>query len=195
VQTLDSAEQLHQLGAGAADILCSLLHINRPACYNEVLARFLSNLGFAPDASSITVTQARDTWHFEDAWTPDRPSPVQLHPSLEAQLAHLCLLFPFQGANPDPTVAGDVDDPTTFHLLTSLLTTLTKADYSAAPRAGLAFLQTIRNIDFRSALISPLQGPGNPFAAAAAATRNALLRLMLAQLEKTLERIFPDAPR
>jgi hypothetical protein len=198
----EPAEQLHLLGAGVADILCSLLHINRPVRYDEVLTGFLSNLGSAPDASSITVTQAPEPWYFQDPWTPDPPSPVQLHPALEAQLAHLCLLLPFPGTDRHPIAAAtDNEDTnlTTFHLLTKLLTTLTKEDHSASPRAGLAFLQTLRSIsiDCNTALLSPntpsSQGQGNP--SAAAATRAALLRLMLAELCRVLERTFPDVPK
>ncbi|KAK4034786.1 hypothetical protein C8A01DRAFT_38775 [Parachaetomium inaequale] len=60
-QPQDPAQQLYQLGAGAADVLGKLFNIDRRIPHYNVLASFLTNLGAAPEASSIAVTPATVT--------------------------------------------------------------------------------------------------------------------------------------
>jgi hypothetical protein len=192
----DPAQHLYQLGAGAADILGKLFHIDRPALCNDVLASFLMRLGAAPEASAINVTQASGYWSFQDPWTPDSTPPPTLHPTLEEQFAHLCLLFPFSS----PGMATQSEDhPARFHLLTALLTALIKVDYSASPRAGLAFLQTMSALD-KSHNHSHSHRQNHLQLTTATTTpkltpRTALLSLLLCELCRTLEASFPDAPK
>ncbi|KAK4098125.1 hypothetical protein N658DRAFT_568918 [Parathielavia hyrcaniae] len=186
-QPPDVVQRIHRLGAGAADLLGKLLQINRSVPYNDVLASFLGHLGAAPEAPSIPVTQPTGCWQFDDPWTPDRhgPQPATIHPTLEAQFAHLCLLFPFPATTkPRPDSSNiDDDDIPTFHILTSLLTSLTRADYSTSPRAGWAFLQTITTTTTTTAHEKD----------ASSTARAAILRLMLSELCRVLEQTFSDA--
>lgn len=156
-QPQDATQQLHQLGAGAANILAKLFHADHPATHNPALISFLTHLGAAPEPSSFinttTGTTTHRPWHLLPPWTPTpTPTPI-LHSTLEEQFTHLCLLFPFPGtttataatvATTTTSKTTEPTDPATFHLLTALLTSLIQADYSASPpHAARAFLHTM----------------------------------------------------
>jgi hypothetical protein len=199
-QPNDAAQHLYQLGAGAADILAKLFHIDRPVVYNDVLADFLRRLGAAPEASAINVTQASGYWSFQDPWTPDSTPPPTLHPTLEEQFTHLCLLFPFSlpGMTAQQPTDRDNNNPARFHLLTALLTALIKADHSASPRAGLAFLQTMSALEkshSHSHSQTQNQLSSTTSSTAKLIPSTALLGVLLCELCRALEASFPDAPR
>ena len=143
-QPQDPTQQLRHLGTGAATILSQLFHITQPntASNTAALSNFLSHLGAAPeDAPDPRPTTYRPSgggpdkpWHLQPPWLPIHTAPPTLPPTLEAQFAHLCLLFPFSlPGTLTPT------DPETFSLLAALLASLVRADHAAAPRAGWAF--------------------------------------------------------
>ncbi|KAK3290507.1 uncharacterized protein B0H64DRAFT_436738 [Chaetomium fimeti] len=182
-------QRVSHIGVGAADILSRLFAVDRPiSCDNPVLSSFLSNLGAAPEASSIPITRSTtEFWTLNDPWTTQPPPQRTLRGTLEEQFTHLCLLFPFPGTTPTINPAdhpnnGTIPNPATFHLLTTLLTALTRADYSTAPRAAWAFLQTM------SGFLPPflLPSPTSSTSATATATRTALLSVMLAELCRAL---------
>lgn len=202
-QPQDLIQPLSHLVAGAADVLGRLFDIDQPTpCDNPLLTRFLNHLGAAPEASSIPITQptATQSWTLSDPWTTHSPQQPNLRISLEEQFTHLCLLFP----DPDPDLESDYDDvhddndtpnPFTFHLLTSLLTTLTKADYSTSPRAGWAFLQAMSAPPPLLSRPPPVSASASPSVAVpATATRTALLRMMLAELCRALAAAFQVLP-
>ncbi|KAH6857072.1 hypothetical protein B0I37DRAFT_396478 [Chaetomium sp. MPI-CAGE-AT-0009] len=183
-QAQDVTQHISHFGAGAADVLSKLFDIDSPIpCDNPVLSCFLGNLGAAPETSSITVTQPTTKfWTLSDPWTTHSPPQPTLRGTLEEQFTHLCLLFPFTGTTPSPNPDDDPNNnaptPATFHLLTSLLTTLTRADYSTSPRAAWAFLQSMHTLP-------PFPTPPTP-SPSATATRTALLSVMLAELCRAL---------
>ncbi|KAH6631326.1 hypothetical protein F5144DRAFT_215078 [Chaetomium tenue] len=208
-------QPLSHLGAGAADVLGRLFDIDQATPYdNPLLTRFLNHLGAAPEASSITITQSTTTqfWTLSDPWTTHSPPQPNLRGSLEEQFTHLCLLFP----DPDPDFDSDYDDvhednnndsdnendndtpnPFTVHLLTSLLTALTKADYSTSPRAAWAFLQAMSVPP--PLLPRPPPVPASAFPSTSTpppttATQTALLRMMLAELCRALAAALQMTP-
>jgi hypothetical protein len=198
-QPQDPAQQLSQLGAGAADVLGKLLDIDHPIPHNNVLSSFLTNLGAAPEASSIAVTQAPVTgfWTLADPWTPNpTTTPPVLRPTLEEQFAHLCLLFPFPGTTTTHDATDHHDNSTeTFRLLTALLTSLIRADHTASPRAGWAFRQSMSalgqsqtNLNLNLNLLLP-HHHHQPFMSGLAST--ALLGTMLCELCRVLAHTFP----
>ncbi|KAK4155396.1 hypothetical protein C8A00DRAFT_13587 [Chaetomidium leptoderma] len=187
-QPEDPAQQLYQLGTGAANILGKLFQINHPTItYSDTLVGFLARLGATPDASSINVTRATGFWQLEQPWTPTPPVPPKLRPTLEEQFTQLCLLFPFAGKRGGGQPQGgssssDANDPATFSLLASLLTSLIKADYSASPYAGLAFLHTM----ISTLSLHPPLVPETEITTA----HTALLTLMLDELCRALEETY-----
>lgn len=152
-QPQDATQLLHQLGTGTANILAKLFHINHPVAHTPVLITFLTRLGAAPDSplssNNPVRTTSRRPWHLQPPWLPTPSQAPIIHPTLEEQFTHLCLLFPFLSitttvattSTTNPTT--DPTDPTTFSCLLALLTNLTKADHSASPHAAEAFLQTV----------------------------------------------------
>jgi hypothetical protein len=180
-------QQLHLLSKGIVNLLSRMFHMDRGVPFNEVLVGFVSRLGATPEGGSINITQAAGFWELERSWELNPITPRVLPSGLEARFALLCLLFPFPA---NQSRLQDHETASTFTSLTALLNCLIAADYSASPRAGLAFLQAMYAYNPHCNTAPATAAPQEPLT-----IRTALLATMLCELCRALEHTYgPAAP-
>ena len=209
-QPQDPAQQLCHLGTGAATILSQLFHITHPIppSNTTALSNFLSHLGAADAPRPTPAYQPRGSpnkpWHLHPPWLPTHSAVPTLHPTLEGQFAHLCLIFPFSFPGTTASTTITPTDPETFPFLNALLSSLLRADHVAAPRAGQAFLQAMEALalgveEQEQQQPQPQQGGGGGGVGSGGGgeggvdlqeTRTLLLTVMLGALCRRLEEVF-----
>ncbi|KAK1759018.1 hypothetical protein QBC47DRAFT_356919 [Echria macrotheca] len=176
-----SSRELRRLKVGTPAFLRRALEINlfpgpagAPGTHDEMVAQYIANFGAAvSDPVAVTSSPLTDFWQIEESWMSPAAAPVPLRSGLEVLFAQLCFLI--------PSLASSVDSPA-WWITIQMIRLLMWSDHALCPEAGAAFLETL-------ASAQPV-GTGPAFT-----VRNALAAIMICELCRRLESVFPSVPR
>ncbi|KAK0641952.1 hypothetical protein B0T16DRAFT_222330 [Cercophora newfieldiana] len=138
---------------------------------NEVVVKYLTTLGGLNMPSRVSPRPAAGFWKMQDPWLLTPSIGLMPRSDLTERFLQLCFLV---------TKLRDQEDKRLLCSVANIVASLIDADHSGAPLAAAAFLQTM-------ATLPPPIG-GGIFRA-----ENVALAILICELCRRLEQVFPDA--
>lgn len=170
----------NQLGFGVSSFLSNLLqmefaleHPVEGGRLHSVVTEFIFTLGGLAITSNVAISRVEGFWQLCQPWASKPATSMTLRSSIEEQFVQLCFLIPH---------LKTPSQGRTWWATVQLINSLMKADHSAAPRAGMAFLATMTSTDLAVDL-SNLD------------VKNVVLAIALCELCRFLGETFVDLPK